>query len=375
MAPHLSSREQDLLIKLRGQGVSPQDAHSKLAAIRRRQGIAETKLAVIHRFFRGATHRRGSVETRGRPRKLTNRNVRTMNRVRKALIKKNDGTRSIHWKDIVKKSRVPKVHATTAARAFSRAGLDVKYRPCRMKPRRTPGHEKERKDMCLKMSRYPKNYFTERVDMIIDNKLFSIPTTAESRQHAMSEKVHGQLRLRSEGLQKGFTKPNPKRHRRNLGGHAIVCAGISKNRVVLWEYVTGRWCGKTAAQMYKGPIMTVMKKKCGTKDKYLMVEDNDPQGYKSSIAKEMKKSLGIRTVPWPRYSPDLNPLDFGLWQNIEKRMLDTAPKGRETAAAYKKRLRRTALSTPTTLLRSMLESIRDRAKAVYEANGGDIVRD
>ena len=230
--------------------------------------------------------------------------------------------------------------------------------------------------MCGKICCYPKHYFSQRVDMIIDNKQWAIPTTAEGRQHASSEKVHGQLRTRSEGLRKGFTKPNPKRHRRNLGGgRVMVCAGISKGRVVLWEYITGRWCGNVAAQLYKGPILKTMKKKCGPKRTYLLVEDNDPQGYKSSVAQRMKRSLKIKTVPWPRYSPDLHPMDFGLWQCIEKRMEDTAPNGKETAQVYKKRLRRIALATPTKTVQRLVAAIRERAKAIHEAKGCDIPRD
>ena len=355
--------------------MSPNQAHAKLTSSRCRAGVDPVGQPVIRRFFRGKTHRRGRVETRGRKLKLSRSNVKNMDAARKALIKKGDGTRSVRYKEIMKKARVPTVHRTTASRAFVREGLDVKFRPSRQKPRRTPEHEKERQEMCGKICRYPSNYFSDRVDMIIDNKAFQIPTTSDARKHAMSEKVHGQLRLRSEGLTKGFTKPNQKRHRRNLGGHALVCAGISNCKVVLWEYIQGRWGGAKAADMYKGPIMKTLKKKRGEKTSYFLVEDNDPQGYKSGLAKAAKRSLGIKTMEWPRYSPDLNPLDFSLWDNIEARMAKTAPRGRETVVAFKARLRRVAFSTPTSEVRKMVEAVRSRAKAIRDAKGGDIQKD
>ena len=52
-----------------------------------------------------------------------------------------------------------------------------------------------------------------------------------------------------------------------------------------------------------------------------ILEDNDPTGYKSSKAKAVKKLLKYKIVSLPRYSPDLNPMDFFLWADIEKRML------------------------------------------------------
>ena len=75
------------------------------------------------------------------------------------------------------------------------------------------------------------------------------------------------------------------------------------------------------------------------------------------------------------YNPDLNPLDFGLWRNIEKRMDDAAPTGRESVVAFKKRLRRTALATSTAQVQKTVEAMRARAQQIYDADGQDISRD
>ena len=47
----------------------------------------------------------------------------------------------------------------------------------------------------------------------------------------------------------------------------------------------------------------------------------------------------------------------------------------ETAAQYKARLRRTAMSLPTSIVKAAVESIKERAKAIFENEGGDIARD
>ena len=42
--------------------------------------------------------------------------------------------------------------------------------------------------------------------------------------------------------------------------------------------------------------------------------------YKSSRARAAKKEIGIKPMKFPRYSPDLMPLDFSIWKAIEARM-------------------------------------------------------
>ena len=56
-------------------------------------------------------------------------------------------------------------------------------------------------------------------------------------------------------------------------------------------------------------------------------QDNDPAGYKSKKALDAKDSLGITALDFPRYSPDLNPMDFFLWEEVERRMTKSAQRG------------------------------------------------
>ena len=90
----------------------------------------------------------------------------------------------------------------------------------------------------------------------------------------------------------------------------------------------------------------------------------------------MKRRLKYNIMSLPRYSPDLNPLDFCIWADIEKRMLKGGPKtGKENVEAYKVRLRKVAMATSKALIKKSLLSMHDRIKAVYEAKGGHIDRD
>ena len=342
-----------------------------MANKRQRQRVRPPNLTVIRKFLKGKTHRRGVVETRGAKRKWTRANVLKANRARIAKIQKHKGAKYVSWDVIAHAARARKVHRTTVARAFIREGILARFRPSRAKPQRTEEHERERKDICGRMRRWPTSYFTDHIDLIIDNKTFSLPTTPAAREHQQKQQVHGQIRTPSEGIKKGFTKPNPKRHRKFLGGTAHVCAGIAKGRFVLWEYYT-KWSGSTAASMYHGPILSVLKKVHGVKRSYLLAEDNDPTGYKSGLGKAAKIAVGIRAIQWPRYSPDLMPLDFTLWASIEAAMAKCAPEGRESANAYKTRLRRVALNLPRAVVIKAVTAMKKRARKIYEADGGDI---
>ena len=111
------------------------------------------------------------------------------------------------------------------------------------------------------------------------------------------------------------------------------------------------------------------------KRRYITLEDNDPTGYKSKAAQGAKRKLHIKPIEFPPYSPDLNPLDFSLWKDIENRVSQKKIVGTEKRADFVKRLRLTALRTPKKTVRKAMNGMKDRIKEVIEAKGGNIKRD
>ena len=77
----------------------------------------------------------------------------------------------------------------------------------------------------------------------------------------------------------------------------------------------------------------------------------------------------------PTYSPDLNPLDFSIWDRIEALMVKKAPKRVETVEEYKRRLRRTALGLPRSYVSKCVLSMPKRMRLVSEAKGYSIKAD
>ena len=372
MAPHLTPAELDSIVQDVARCRAATDIHARIARAREACGVPAPQIWAVRRAMRGATHKRGVVETRGRKKALTPAQAKRLNASRLALLKQADGQREVTYKAITRKARVD-IHRTTAARCL--APLGVKWRRLREKPPRTAEHEDARADVCREWSRKPKAFWVNTVDLIIDCKKFPIPTTAASRKRLRQQHVRGALRTRKEGLAAGRVKPNGRKHKFNPGGHVHILAGVCGDRIVVWEEIQGRWNARAAAAMYEGPILKALQRRRPGKRAWLVMEDNDPAGFKSTAAQRAKAEHGMRTLDQPAYSPDLNPLDFSLWSAVQERVLAEAPRGRESAAAFKARLRRAALRLPAALVQKAVESIKARAAAVLQANGGNIARD
>ena len=188
-------------------------------------------------------------------------------------------------------------------------------------------------------------------------------------------KVRGHLRTKSEGLDRGFTKPDKRKHHVNVGPNAKVFAAIVGDRVRVWHYLTGAWSGEAAKDVYKDVLAKALKRYRGEKRHYNIVEDNDPSGFKAGVAIEAKRVIRIHPIEFPTYSPDLNPCDYALWVEVERRMAaQKVPRG-EDVHGYKARLRRTAIGIPASVIRKMLADMKPRACEIYERKGGHIRRD
>ena len=88
-----------------------------------------------------------------------------------------------------------------------------------------------------------------------------------------------------------------------------------------------------------------------------------------------KRDSNIKAIEFPRYSPDLNPLDFFIWAEVQRRMAQSAPSGKESFDAYKARLKATAMAIPKAAIRSAVSNMKAKAAEVVAAKGGKIASD
>ena len=77
MAPHLTPKEQDLILIAHAQGKTTPQIHALVEKLRTKKDVPMVNITVLRRFLRGKTHKRSRVETRGRKRTLSRRNVLT----------------------------------------------------------------------------------------------------------------------------------------------------------------------------------------------------------------------------------------------------------------------------------------------------------
>ena len=212
---------------------------------------------------------------------------------------------------------------------------------------------------------------------IIDNKRYAMYLDNKGRSHAAKRGVRGIYRTSGDAVAGHMVKPKASLKYPAQG--IMVSAGVIRGRIRMWHYIEGRWNAKKAAAMYRGPLMLAMAKTFPENArkphaKWVVLEDNDPAGYKSGEAEGAKAEVGIKVKELPCRSPDLNVLDYSLWKAIEKRMRSQErafPKSKkETVVEFKARLRKTALGLPESVVKKAVMSMKRRLTQIVDAKGG-----
>ena len=85
----MTPKEQGMAIAAAGQVRSANQIFDIIRKMREKDNIEMVDLTNVRRFLRGATHKRGAKETRGRKCIYSRRNVLSMNAARRKFIKKS----------------------------------------------------------------------------------------------------------------------------------------------------------------------------------------------------------------------------------------------------------------------------------------------
>ena len=108
---------------------------------------------------------------------------------------------------------------------------------------------------------------------------------------------------------------------------------------------------------------------------YIVLEDNDPSGYQCGKAKKAKATITkLEVFNIPFRSPDLNVMDYYVWDAIERRLreaeLQMPDKKHESREQFIRRLRATAKSLPRDEINRAIADLARRAELLYRAKGG-----
>lgn len=310
----------------------------------------------------------------GRPKLITPRVYRKLCTALKALQKKVKAKKEI---------TVAKVMAQAGVVASERSVLDafhahdVWFYKLKERPVLEPEDVVDRLQWAEDHKARTKTGWEKKPHAIIDNKRFQVYTNHAGREYAARRSVRGAYQERGSKPPTYLVRPKDTLKFPATG--VTVTAAVIDGKIRMWEYVKGNWNATTAAKMYEGPLLKAMRRAfpehaAKPRARWVVLEDNDPSGYKSRKALTAKADSGIITDDLPRRSPDLNVLDYALWHEINVRMRKQEAafghRKKESKKAYLKRLRKTALSLPSATVKEAVRGMRRRVEDLVKAKGG-----
>ena len=276
---------------------------------------------------------------------------------------------------MLKKSARVKVSTKVMMKRL-REQTGTKWYRMQAKPMLTESDIKARYKFGKEHADRPATWWAKKIKLIIDVKFFPVFLHEDARRHAAQTGTRGVYRIKGQPLTEGYYKPNPKL-KYNTGAKGVhVLAGVGDGRVLLWEYIEGRWNSSEAARLYNGPMKTILRETYPRCSRYSVLEDNDPAGFRSKAGLQAKVEAGIVTFEIPKHSPQLNLCDYWLWKAVNVKMREAEKKfdatKRETRRAYLARLKRTAMSFSSDEIIEAQQSMKRRCRDLVKAKGGQI---
>ncbi|CAK0879106.1 unnamed protein product [Prorocentrum cordatum] len=250
----------------------------------------------------------------------------------------------------------------------------VRFRPKREKPIRTVDDEKDRLAFGNRHAKKPPSLWVSGIHAHLDDKISPFYPNGQGRAYAAKRAARGTYRAKGKGLAKGHVKP--RRSLKVLFGKGVnVAVAISAKKVLMCHVVPKQWNAAEASTMYSKSLSPALRRACSGKTRFLVLEDNDPSGYKSKSAVQTKVAHSIEVLPFPKRSPDISPLDCGFWdcanRRLRKQEAAYSSAKKETRADFVARLKRAIQRVPEAILTPLVKSMGRRCKALQRAKGED----
>ena len=326
--------------------------------------------ATIVRAIQKKTH----AKPRGRPLKWSEADVERAKVELARLRKKFKGLREVTYTMVKVASAFP-ASETVLRRCFARHGLSA--RPLREKLTLSKTDVDERHAWARCMMLRPVVYWQVQV-IFTDCKCYRAHLSETQVAFQRARAVRFVIRTRAEGLLPECTRPG-KGHSPGVGGTEKIFCAVAAGVVMCW-IAYRKWCGDTAVKCMR-ELWKACRLRWPTQRSFVVCHDNDPTGFRSGKCKDAQRRFSFEIIYLPKRSPLFMPLDFTLWRQIERRMnadRDAAevavsaagqPRVSEAVAAWRKRLRATALGTPAEAVNTALASVHTHAQRVAAAGG------
>jgi transposase len=127
--------------------------------------------------------------------------------------------------------------------------------------------------------------------------------------------------------------------------------------------------GTVNADVYRG-ILERFLQECSDRlpPNWLFQDDNAPP-HRAQIVDQFKRDRGIRSLPWPACSPDLNPIEH-VWDYIGRRVQEYQLPA-ANAAELSARLNEAWGQVPVAFVHNLVVGMTRRVEAVIRARGGN----
>ena len=276
-----------------------------------------------------------------------------------------DNESRVTYKEIIEEAGISHVACQRVCEDALR-GCGVGFRSPRKKIQLSDEDAKKRLETAKKWVKYRKSFWSMKT--YVDNKAFPVPLTPAQRKRFRQTLITGHLRKASEGVDRGFTKPHEKHSFIGIPSVTITAA-VAKDKVIMWHIVEGSWNGAAAARMYEDHLKPALQRTWGKRALYHIVEDGDRKGNTSGKGISSKARAKIVAMTLPPRTPSLMPLDYAIWHKITTQVIDDAPAGTETRAAFLNRLKDIAYGLPKGYVMSTINRMRGNLQALIEARG------
>ena len=306
----------------------------------------------------------------GRPRVLADADIDLLERRLHELIVKSMGKYHV-TAAMVKRSARSKASVKAIQLAFRKRRIF--FRKMREKPLLTDEDVKARFAWATEYRHKTRGWWLKAFDAAIDGKLFKVYLNGKERVRAARHATYGAYRKPVKGLHKAYVKPKGKLQHNTGAKGCLIQAAVGHGRVLVWHEVEGSWNGAAAEALYCGPLKTALRRNYPQKRTHKVLEDNDPSGYKSGAGTAAKRACNIEVFEIPRRSPDLNPLDYAIWAEVNKRMRRQELKWKrkkESREQYVARLKRTAQGLERAFVDKVIGNMAVRCERLYRARGG-----
>ena len=265
--------------------------------------------------------------------------------------------------------RGSKIARRTAERLLAARGR--RWRKPREKPILFDEDIKDRLRFAKKFG--PKTPKFWRNCVALDGKSFAIVLNAKHRRRAGPHRVRGVYRKKGavESLA-SFRVRKKSKERQQVGGRIGLIGAICGPRQKMFiREIGGTWAAAEAVKMYHA-LAAFLKESYPSRRKWVLIEDNDPGGLATRAANQAKKQLGMQPIGLPKRPPDLSPMDYAIWSQVESQMRSHEKRlgnRKEGKAQYIGRLKRTIKNLDKKFLANTQGSMRRRLRQVYARKG------